>query len=64
MKKDIDRKWVWLIGALLVSLLLILLSRHEIARYLMEEYWLDIGRLEDYSEAEDAYQTHFAKKQA
>lgn len=28
-------------------------------RYLMEEYWLDIGRVEDYSEAEEAYQTHF-----
>lgn len=35
-----------------------------IARYLMEEYWLDIGRVEDYSEAEEAYQTHFVKKQA
>lgn len=30
-----------------------------IGRYLMEEYWLDIGNINDYSEAEDAYQTHF-----
>lgn len=30
-----------------------------ITRYLMEEYWLDIGRVEDYSEAEEAYRTHF-----
>ena len=36
----------------------------EIARYLMEEYWLDIGRIEDYAVAEEAYQTHFAKKPA
>lgn len=35
-----------------------------IARYLMEEYWLDIGRIEDYSVAEEAYQTHFVEKQA
>jgi NDP-sugar pyrophosphorylase family protein len=32
-----------------------------ITRYLMEEYWLDIGRVEDYSEAEEAYRTHFKK---
>lgn len=39
-------------------------SEKPIARYLMDEYWLDIGRLEDYSEAEEAYQTHFAKNQS
>jgi NDP-mannose synthase len=32
-----------------------------ITRYLIEEYWLDIGRVEDYSLAEEAYQTHFRK---
>lgn len=32
-----------------------------ITRYLMEEYWLDIGRLEDYREAEAAYDKHFRK---
>ena len=31
-----------------------------ITRYLMEEYWLDIGRLEDFSEAEEAYHDHFS----
>ena len=34
-----------------------------ITRYLMEEYWLDIGRVEDYSEAEEAYQIHFRDHQ-
>jgi NDP-sugar pyrophosphorylase family protein len=33
-----------------------------ISRYLMEEYWLDIGGIDDYSIAEEAYQAHFAKK--
>jgi len=32
-----------------------------ITRYLMEEYWLDIGRVDDYSEAEEAYRTHFKR---
>lgn len=30
-----------------------------ITRYSMEEYWLDIGRIEDYSEAQEAYRIHF-----
>jgi NDP-sugar pyrophosphorylase family protein len=30
-----------------------------IAKYLMSEYWLDIGMLEDYSEAQVAYEKHF-----
>lgn len=34
---------------------------HPITRYPMEEYWLDIGRVEDYSLAEEAYRTHFNK---
>lgn len=33
-----------------------------ITRYLMEEYWLDIGRVEDYSVAEEAYRKHFRNK--
>lgn len=32
-----------------------------VTRYLMEEYWLDIGRVEDYGEAEEAYRVHFKK---
>jgi len=30
-----------------------------IGRYVMEEFWLDIGNINDYNEAESAYQTHF-----
>jgi len=30
-----------------------------ITRYLMDEYWLDIGRIEDYQAADEAYETHF-----
>lgn len=33
-----------------------------IGRYLMKEYWLDIGRLDDYNEAQEAYKTHFLEK--
>ncbi len=30
-----------------------------VARYLLKEYWIDIGRIEDYEKAEAAYNTHF-----
>ena len=30
-----------------------------VTRYAMKEYWLDIGQLEDYRQAEDAYKEHF-----
>jgi NDP-sugar pyrophosphorylase family protein len=30
-----------------------------IAKYEMEEYWLDIGRIDDYQQARDAYERHF-----
>lgn len=30
-----------------------------IAKYEMNEYWLDIGRIDDYQKANDAYRTHF-----
>ena len=30
-----------------------------VARYLLKEYWLDIGRIEDYEKAEEAYSTYF-----
>jgi len=37
-----------------------MLAEHRpITRYLMDEYWLDIGQIDDYSEAERAYQVHF-----
>ena len=30
-----------------------------IMRYLIKDYWLDIGRIEDYQEAQDIYESHF-----
>jgi NDP-sugar pyrophosphorylase family protein len=30
-----------------------------VARYLLKEYWIDIGRIEDYEKAEADYNTHF-----
>jgi NDP-sugar pyrophosphorylase family protein len=32
-----------------------------IAKYEMKEYWLDIGRIDDYERAQTAYNTHFKK---
>ncbi len=36
-----------------------LAERRPIARYLIQEYWLDIGQVEDYSKAKEAYAEHF-----
>ncbi len=36
-----------------------LLMNMPVARYILEEYWIDIGRVEDYKNAETAYNTHF-----
>jgi NDP-mannose synthase len=30
-----------------------------VARYLMNEFWLDIGKLDDFKEAQEAYDKHF-----
>jgi NDP-sugar pyrophosphorylase family protein len=30
-----------------------------IAKYLMKEFWLDIGRMDDYEKVQDAYKDHF-----
>ena len=30
-----------------------------VKKYEMEEYWLDIGRLDDFEEAQDIYKQHF-----
>jgi NDP-sugar pyrophosphorylase family protein len=35
-------------------------NQYPIMRYLMEEYWIDIGRIDDYTEAEKAYKSHFS----
>lgn len=32
-----------------------------IGRYLMSEYWLDIGRIDDFSIAQNAYKEHFSQ---
>jgi NDP-sugar pyrophosphorylase family protein len=37
-------------------------SNAPVGRYLMSEYWLDIGRIDDYNEAQTAYDTHFKNK--
>jgi NDP-sugar pyrophosphorylase family protein len=42
----------------------LLAQRHPIGRYLMKEYWLDIGRIDDYAEAQEAYQRHFRRRKA
>ena len=31
----------------------------QIAKYEMREYWLDIGRIEDYEKAHEIYNKHF-----
>ena len=38
-----------------------LAAQRPIVRYVVEEYWLDIGRVEDYTVAQEAYHTHFRK---
>jgi NDP-sugar pyrophosphorylase family protein len=32
----------------------------QVARYPIREYWLDIGRVNDYEVAQEAYRQHFA----
>ena len=32
-----------------------------VTRYPMQEYWLDIGQIDDYRKAEDAYEKHFRR---
>lgn len=34
-------------------------KKMKVAKYLMSEYWLDIGRIDDYKIAEEAYREHF-----
>ncbi len=43
------------------SLIKAMLEQHSpIARYLITDYWLDIGQVEDYSTARKEYEEHFA----
>ena len=32
---------------------------YKVAKYLMTDYWLDIGRIEDYESAQNDYEKHF-----
>lgn len=34
-----------------------------VAKYLLNEYWLDIGRIDDYQKAEMAYSSHFKNQE-
>lgn len=36
-----------------------LARKQPVGRYLMDEYWLDIGQVDDYKRAGEAYKTHF-----
>ena len=40
----------------------LLRSKIKIVKYEMTEYWLDIGRLNDYEKAQDIYNTHFKEE--
>ena len=45
------------------NLINLMLEKHmPIARYLIKDYWIDIGRIEDYQTAEDAYNDYFKNK--
>lgn len=39
-------------------------NQHPVAKYDLKEYWLDIGRLNDYEKAQEAYRTHFNEEKA
>jgi NDP-sugar pyrophosphorylase family protein len=36
-----------------------LAANMKVGKYLMPEYWLDIGQIEDFQEAQEVYKTHF-----
>ncbi len=37
-------------------------SKENIAKYEINEYWLDIGQVADYKKAQEVYKTHFVKE--
>ena len=37
-------------------------KKMKVAKYKIEDYWLDIGRIEDYSTAQDAYKKYFSEE--
>ncbi len=40
----------------------LLAHKLKIAKYDLQEYWLDIGRIDDYEKAQDVYEKHFSEK--
>jgi NDP-sugar pyrophosphorylase family protein len=36
-----------------------LAAKMKVGKYLMQEYWLDIGQITDFQQAQDVYKTHF-----
>jgi NDP-sugar pyrophosphorylase family protein len=40
----------------------LLKNEKKISKYELKEYWLDIGRVDDYQKAQDFYQKHFERK--
>ena len=34
-------------------------EKQKIAKYEIEEYWLDIGQMKDFNHAQEVYETHF-----
>ncbi len=43
-------------------ILALLHAKQRISHYNISEYWLDIGKLDDYSAAQEVYETHFLEK--
>ena len=33
-----------------------------VAKYALKEFWLDIGRMDDFNEAQELYKEHFTEK--
>ena len=44
-------------------LLKLLRDKRKVSRYLIREYWVDIGQIEDYTTAREAYAEHFSAKE-
>ena len=38
---------------------LMLKNKNNVGKYMINEYWLDIGVIDDYSDVEEAYSSHF-----
>lgn len=43
-------------------LLKLIRENQKVSRYLIREYWVDIGQIEDYSAAREVYADHFSTK--